>query len=291
MIVFVILKLKKYHGFLFAFWSINRLDTLDYQREHDIIQWCDSLEIDTKTELIFFTQYERELDKFKPSRSGFVTGIYRQAYTEENDTGKIVPVEKWQMWKLERILEFMRKHPIKAYVYAYHQCSDIWEERNGLSCLKEYIHDWLYYHTHKFIGNVEYTRLRHKCFKFVHKLSQYNYILIQREDNWSPRLRIVIRRKEEYDYDKCVRQEELIEKFEDKYFNKISIDQYDFALDELFKTEKKEDAKLDKSFRKILRYYVERNDADAKLDEESLLSCNCRYLLLDEISGHLKRGV
>lgn len=254
---------------------------MDYQREHDIIQWCDSLEIDTKTELIFFTQYERELDKFKPSRSGFVTGIYRQAYTEENDNGKIVPVEKWQMWKLEGILEFMKKHPVKAYVYAYNQCRDIWEERSGISCLKEYIHDWRYYHTHKFINMLKYMYLKHRCLKLAYKLDQYNYILIQREDNWSPRLRLVIRRKDEYDYDKCVKQEDVLAKFEDKYWNKVSIDQYDYTLGELTREEKRDDARLYKSFKKILKYYVNIPEENRKLDGEALLSCNCKYLLLD----------
>ena len=231
--------------------------------------------------MIFFTQYEREIDKFKPSRSGFVTGIYRQAYTEENDVGKIAPVEKWQMWKLEGILDFMKKHPIKAYVYAYHQNQDIWEERNGLSCLVEFIHDWRYYYMHKIMANIEFKKLRHKSLKFVKKLDQYNYILIQREDNWSPRLRMVIRRKDNYDYDKCVIQEKLIEKFDNKYWNKISVDQYDYDLGELTKEQKKDDAKLGKSFKKILKYYVGKLDDSNKLDGEALLLCNCKYLLLD----------
>ena len=106
------------------------------------------------------------------------------------------------MWKLESILDFMKKHPIKAYSYAYSQCQYVWEERSSISCLNEYIHDWWYYHTHKLIGNIQYKILKHKCFKFVRKLTQYNYILIQQEDNWSPRFMIVLRRKDEYDYDK-----------------------------------------------------------------------------------------
>ena len=185
------------------------------------------------------------------------------------------------MWKLESILDFMKKHPIKAYSYAYSQCQYVWEERSSISCLNEYIHDWWYYHTHKLIGNIQYKILKHKCFKFVRKLTQYNYILIQREDNWSPRFRIVLRRKDEYDYDRCVYEEKLISCFEKRYFNKISIDQYDLSLGKLTKKEKQSDVKLYESFKKILSYYIDRPKKVDELDGEALLSCNCRYILLE----------
>ena len=44
--------IKEIPGFLFAFWLTGRFDKLEERME-----WCNSLDIDTKSELIFFTQY------------------------------------------------------------------------------------------------------------------------------------------------------------------------------------------------------------------------------------------
>ena len=53
--------------------------------EHNLNLWTDTYHISSKTELVFFTQYEREVDKFKPSYSGFVTGLFRETWYEQRE--------------------------------------------------------------------------------------------------------------------------------------------------------------------------------------------------------------
>ena len=82
--------IKEIPGFLFGIWTTDILDikTLNYPKN---------------TELVIFTQYEAELNKFKPSRSGFVTPLNRCI---DNVLG--VDVVMWDFWKLEHILNFMK---------------------------------------------------------------------------------------------------------------------------------------------------------------------------------------
>lgn len=231
------------------------------------ILWSDSLGIDTKSELIFFTQYEREIDKFKPSRSGFVLGLYRQSY--ENDNGI---VEEWDTWQLKNILVYMKKHPIKSYIYTYMQKDKIWEEINGIKCLKIYICDFISYYKHALKDWLELQNHIVVSKKLLKKLTEYDGIIIDRGDCCSPRIEIVIRRKSFYNYNLCEKQEKLIEHFEDKWFNKISLNQYDLELQKVYTAEQLDaDKELHNDFNCLIRRVLTDLTSDS-----NVISCNCR---------------
>lgn len=136
-------------GFKFSFWNIlYNCGDIKKQREENEIgwDWANSLGIDPRSDLVFFTQYERDIDKFKPSRSGFVWGIYRDAWEEENDSGEMVTVEEWRLLDdLKAILNYMKKHHFKSIEYVGRQTRYIWEDDiTGFYSFRQYIHDWLY---------------------------------------------------------------------------------------------------------------------------------------------------
>ena len=246
--------------------------------ENNYILWTDTYRVSSKTELLFFTQYERELDKFKPSRSGFLTGLFRETWYEQGPDDKEEKlVEEWNKFEIENVLNFMKKHPIKAYVYSGLQIRDISEEISGIECLQIYIKDWFYDKKWKFIHWIELRKHIKASLKLMKQVSDNYYgLVLLRPDKWSPRIDILTRRKPQYDYDKCVKQEELFEKFDDKWFNQVSLDQYDLELskepvsDEDIKVDKQQEA----NFIKRLSYHYADLDCDY-----TILWCNCEELI------------
>jgi hypothetical protein len=107
------------------------------------------------------------------------------------------------------------------------------------------------------------------------KLSNNYFVLVKlRPDNWSPRIDMIVRRKPIYDYEQCVKLEELINKFDDKWFNKISLDQYDLELDNesILNADTENDIKLNSSFiKRVTNSYM---DKDYKV-----LYSNCECLV------------
>lgn len=184
------------------------------------------------------------------------------------------------MWKLENILDFMKKHPIKSYVYAGHQCLDIWEEIGNFKCLKEYVFDWISYHKYEYKKNRKNKKLYKVGLKFAKKLNEHYVIFIQRPSNWSPMFRLVLRRKNPCNDERAKYEEECIEEFEDKYFMEFSVDQYDYAIKELTEKELEDDKKLFEQFRGILQHYLDNADKDTD-SWGKLIYSNCKYILLD----------
>ena len=109
--------IKEFPKFKFAFWTADRVDK----------EWFDG-KMSSRTELIFFTQFERDIDKFKPSHSGFTQGIYRDAWWEvpEGKTHR-VKQEMWSLYDLTDTLKFMHEHPYQAYVYVGAQLNHSWD--------------------------------------------------------------------------------------------------------------------------------------------------------------------
>lgn len=271
--------IKEIPRFRFAFWKVTRLDDLKKQIEEGSILWTDTYNVRSMTELLFFTQYERDLDKFKPSRSGFLTGIYRETWIEgvNNESDETQQVEEWYMHELKGVLNFMKNHPIKAYMYSGLQIQDIYEEISGVICLWNFVKDWYYDKKWKFIHWYKLQRGIKASINLAKKVgSNYNILVLLRPEGWSPRIDIIVRRKEHYDYISCIKQELLFEEFDKKWFNKVSLDQYDLELTTKPMTDKDKetDEKLKTSFIKRLSYHYADLDCDY-----TVLWCNCEELI------------
>lgn len=248
--------------------------------ENDCILWTDTYRVSSKTELLFFTQYERDIDKFKPSRSGFVTGIYRETWLEQkNDESVEHQVEEWHMYELEDVLAFIKNHPIKAYVYSGAQIRRVENEVSGLKCLKIFIEDAIHYRKNRLKYWLSHKIQLWASMRLVHKLGDryYSYIVVRSEE-WSPRIEIIVRRKNvtDADFKKYEKLENMLYKFDDKWFNAIELSQYDYELstEKLTKKEIKEDKKLMEKFTDRLDYFL--NDTETSCD---LIWCNCKELL------------
>lgn len=270
-------------GFAFSLWNtqFNQGDILKQIQESGIgWTWANSLEIDPRSDLVFFTQYERDIDKFKPSRSGFVWGIYRDAWEEENDKGEMVLVEKWRLLDgIEAILKYMKKHHFKAIEYSGRQTRYIWEDDiTGLYAFRQYIHDWGYVLRHKFIKYLKHRHIIKKAKQLVKSLTLSYGVVVEKESNWSPRVDILIRRKEidinNVDKEQYKKEQDKIDTFEDKYFMEVSVEQFDIDILENY-TEK--DIKVDvDSFEQFKEYLsnIGKIDEDGELDERKIVYKN-----------------
>ena len=271
--------IKEIPRFRFAVWKVTRLADLKAQLENGEIMWTDTYKVCSMTELLFFTQYERDLDKFKPSRSGFLTGLYRETWIEgvNNNSDETHQVEEWNTYELKSVLDFMKKHPIKAYEYSGLQIKNITDEINGLICLKDFIRDWFYDKKWKFKHWCELKKHIRVSIKLAKKVSSnYNVLVILRPQGWSPRVDVVIRRKDNYNYEKCLKLEPLFDKFDDKWFNGISLDQYDLELTDkpISEEDLKVDIELKQNFVKRLTYHYADIDCDY-----NVLFCNCENMI------------
>ena len=219
--------IKEVPGFLFAFWNTCRFDNIKDQLNNKGIghTWADYMEISPLSELVFFTQFERELDKFKPSRSGFVYGIYRRTWEEGTPPKK---KEEWDLDSIISILEFMQKHPYKAYMYAGLQSRYIWEEISGWTCFKTYIKEKIYYKKAKRKEAKKLKRIIEACYTVLNQIKTFEYSLEDYGENYSPRIHLHLREQPKlHQYLDLEKQNaieyDLLEKFEDKYWRSISI--------------------------------------------------------------------
>lgn len=172
------------------------------------------------------------------------------------------------MYQLKDILAFMKKHPIKAYEYSGRQSRFVWDEVSGLECLWSYIKDWYYYWKYRFEELLVLKRQITVSKRLAKKLTEFDVMIKDRGDCWSPRLDIDVRRKTDADFDLYVKQLDYLDKFYDKWCCKISIYQWDEDLVSEEPTDKllKSDADLRKRFEEKIKYF--REDAKADGDDE-----------------------
>ena len=233
--------IKEIPGFRFAFWNARRNKKDLFNEDH--IKWLNSLEISYMTELIFFCQYERDLDKFKPSRSGFVSGIYRTEYIKEPDP-KEEEIEPFVMYDVISSLKYIKKHHIKSAEYVGCQTRYIWEDdRSGFKILRTYIHDWIYVWKSQFKEWRKFKKICRGSKKYLKKLTQFNYILKDQGNHCYPRVEVVFRRKDNIDLTTYNKEWDIIDKFDKKYgiIMTIYCMQYDIteeATEEIFKKDK-----------------------------------------------------
>lgn len=252
--------------FYFGIWNICRFDKIETLIQQGKITWADEYKISSLSELVFFTQYERDIDKFKPSRSGFVTGLYRNIWEHSNSEGSELEVS-WNSWELEKVLNFMHKHPIKSYVYVEHTINHICEERSGFSCFKEYIADYLYYHKNRIIKNREYRKLKRSCIRLMKQLSTFDSMLIDKGECYTPRLTLCLRGKPNFNIEKHLEEQEIIDLYDSNIGNKVSFELWnvDFFDEHISNETIEEDKKLRKFFNDKYDYMVNGDTGDWKL--------------------------
>lgn len=260
-------KIKEIKGYRFGLWSISNFDTLEHQKENKEVLWSDEYKISSKTQLVFFVQYEENIDKFKPSRSGFVKGLYKSN-------------NKWQLDELQSVLEFMKKHKFKTYYYVTEQLRDIEEETNGIRCFIEYMKNYLYHEKEKFINKCTRIYVKHLYKKFIKNIDKYYNILLEDfGENFYPALHFYIQRKPNFDIknNECIKAEDYIDKFEYKYIKYFSINQYDLDL-KYFENKSKEIQQEVKYRQQQFRQLVTVAFFEKAQDEE-ILYCNCESFI------------
>lgn len=263
-------EIKEIPGFKFGIWNTCRFDPIEKQLKNNKIgTWADNLGIHTKSELVVFTQYKRDEDKFKPSASGFVTGVFRQAWVEaETDDNDVTIKEEWYVYDLENILSFMKKHPIKSVAYTNLHVKHIWEDdRCGLKLFLEFIGDWIYHWKSQI---KDYIKLKYEIYvttRLAKKLTQSKVLVVDRGKNWSPRLDIFVRRIQNVNLDIYSKEELLVDKFFNKYFNRVSITRLDIDIlaDDIKEKDLEKDKNLSTRFEMIVDGYAKNTFEGARI--------------------------
>lgn len=239
-------RIKEIPGFIFALWHTSRVK----------MPYTDPVYIPEGYELIFFTQYERDLDKFKPSRSGFVTGLQRQVYLEGEDEHK---VEEWNMWKLTKILKFMKSHRQHAIYYSNTQSLDIYEQVSWWEAFKYNLRTAYQHYKYESKKWIEFTTMKLRTFIFIKQLHEMNVLVCDYGDSWFPRIHIDIRRKKDASILRYAEDLLTIDNFIDKYQHKVSIQVWEHDI-----TQKLSDQELqdDKQFNIRFKNKVKREVKD-----------------------------
>lgn len=264
---------KEIPGFLFAFWTTNRFDSIEKALESHTPTWADYYNISSESELVFFTQHERSIDKFKPSYSGFVQGIYRRAWYEKNDKNKRVKKEELYLGDVPDILEFMHDHPIKSYIYSGFGRDKVYYEISGLKALHIYLRDTYCHYKYKIKNKLKLNNLIKVSKKFVKKLKTMNYI-IELEQGHSPEISIRLARKNHINTDDFKKDVNIIDKFEEKYFNSISIQTwFEYIVDNETLTPEiiKRDADLNRRFHSYAKSILDIIEGNSKETLEDYL--------------------
>lgn len=257
--------IKELPGYLFGIWNICRYDTIQYEIENNLSLWSDNLHISSKSELIFFTQYEKEIDKFKPSRSGMVTGLRRITYKEDDKL-----ITEWDIDELEVVLNYMKKHKYKAYVNIYNENKFVYKEYSSFKCFRIYYrHKWNRFTTN-IKNNLKLKIQIYKSKKLVRKLKDVYYYILDYGENCYPRIHIIVRRKPNIDIDTFIDNINILQKFD--YDNTdISVFWMDMDISEkMNKKERIEDKDLLKRFNEIQNNLIEEAN-DPQNDEPRVL--------------------
>lgn len=177
--------IKEIPGFRFAFWNVNRFDSIEYLLKENKPLWSDNYYISSKSELVLFTQYEKYIDKFKPSHSNFIVGIYREKY---DDT------EEWYMDSLIDMLNYMKKHRFRSIYYSSVYSRYIWDQENVLYMLYMNIKSNYEVYTFNRKRKIAYKKALKDCLKIAKRLKCFNCYITD-ENYCIPRLTLYLRPK------------------------------------------------------------------------------------------------
>ena len=244
-------EIKEIPGFLFGLWSVKNVQPDTYT--------C----VNPDDELIFFAQYKRDLDKFKPSHSGYVLGTRRYVWEEQKNGEELELIMEWSIDRIVAALKFMHKHPIKAYYCVGFETPYVWNmPNNNLKLLAHFIDSWCYYWKSQFKYWIHLKYIIHHSLKLAKSLKYYYVNVRDFGDSCSPRIWLELRQKDQTLDEsnvELVKENNRIDKFENKYFNDISLDylQHD-------------DKKTDNRAKKL---FIQHLKSDADLDI-MILYCN-----------------
>lgn len=112
--------------------------------------WWD---VDGEKKFDFFAQYERDIDKFKPSAS-----------TIKLDSR---PLDDWSMKYVVQICRFIKKHPYRAWAIDQTYARDIWEWDDLKGCFSDYCKMWWKYSV---LSPFLHEMLRKKYLKIVNQI-------------------------------------------------------------------------------------------------------------------------
>lgn len=112
--------------------------------------WWD---VDGEKKFDFFVQYERDIDKFKPSASSIKL--------ERRE------LDDWSTKDVVQICRFIKKHPYRAWALDQTWERDIWEWDNLNGCFKVY---WKLWWKHSVLYPFLHERLRKKYYKIIDQI-------------------------------------------------------------------------------------------------------------------------
>lgn len=225
--------IKEIPGFRFGLWKCATKEEAIKSIQEYGYTGNDTMGIPSNSELVFFTQYEKDLDKFKPSRSGFVVGMWRYAYRHENEkTRRLNKVEEWETYELEHALDFIKNHRMKAKVYAYAERKFIWEQFSDLEALKRYLNVTYSREKYELKKKIRNLMLKIKVFVFLKSIKTYNYIMEDKGDSWSPRYKLSFIAKPNIISTKLhIKENKKIYDLEDELF--LNVDVGEFGYDSI----------------------------------------------------------
>lgn len=244
-------RIREIPGFLFALWHTS-LVNMPYEN------------LAPNSELIFFTQYERDIDKFKPSRSGFVIGLFRHKYIDNKLTEGDEQREIWNTYELEDALQYMHKHPIKSYNYVQAQIQNVWEEISCWEAFWSFVYDWVCDKKFKLIKQIKLVQQKFAIRGLAKKLKCTHIFAFDRNGCLYPSLSVNVRRnasvvETEYEYDT-----DLLNKFEYKWGHLIDLMYWEIDIKNLT-TAKDIEKDLDLEIRYELFKLHMRNEGDYRV--------------------------
>lgn len=173
--------IKELPGWRFGVWSTDTISKSYFSM--------------SKNQLIFFAQYEKDIDKFKPSRTALKCNLLRQRYEEGNDDKGIHLIELWDFSELLRLLQFIKEHKFVAR-WASWQCNfQVWDYIPFYICAKKVILEDLYNFKQSLKENFKLFKAYRDSKRKLTKICKKYHVpamIIKESDNWFPRLHVIV---------------------------------------------------------------------------------------------------
>lgn len=273
-------KIKELPNFYFGIWKVNinkkeLIKQIQNNNFKHLGTYFDDLQIPSNSEFVFFCQNINSIDKFKPSRSIFVTGLHYSEWEEQANNEKEPHTEhEWGGYRLERVLTYIKKHPIKATVCSYLSEDEVlYSEINNFKILHYFIESWYYYYKDIIKDKYKYIKAKRLGIRLAKKLKNYKVLVRDLGENISNRISIYIRCIKDYDDKTINKDDKLIENYYNKYYNLFNIEScnvFDYKVDDLNDKETiEEDNKLLKRFNNI----IDSEDVIYKNFKEDKIEC------------------
>ena len=245
--------IKEIPEFRFAFWNVNRFDSIEDLLKENKPLWSDNYHIPSKSELVLFTQYEKYIDKFKPSHSNFIVGIYRESYDDDNKH-----TEEWYIDHLVDMLNFMKHHRFKAIYYSSVYSRYIWDQENVLYMLYMNIKSNYEVYTFKRKRKIAYKKALRDCLKIAKKLKCFKCYITD-EDYCIPRLTLYLRKLDYVEDDIYVKELRKIGKLENKHTLQLNVRHlYIYPL--ISTSNKTQDTKCKRTFYNMYKFTIKESD-------------------------------